>query len=486
MISRRGLLRSAVQASAAAAVCQLAVPAVHAAGGESGRPNLLFLCTDQQHWQMMSCAGNRYLKTPHMDSLAATGVRFSASYATNPVCVPSRASFYSGVMPSQLNISSNDNQQSTATPEILANGAGHLLTNAGYEVAFAGKQHLPRCMTMASIGFTNILTKDERDGCADLSAEFIRRKHDRPWFLVTSLINPHDICYAAIRAHPEKTQQEQMLVNSGKVETATLDKAMQRPAGVDDATFWRDLCPPLPGNYQPLADEPEAIKDYLAERPFMAWVRKNWTDQDWRMHRWAYHRLTEMVDAQIGRVLAALRQSGQEENTVVIFTSDHGDNDSSRKTEHKSLPYDESARIPFIVSQPGRTRAGAVDQRLVCNGLDLVPTLCDYAGIKPPAHMRGRSVRPLAEGRDSGAWRQTLVVETEVSRLIRDGRYKYIVFSHGANRFQLFDLQSDPLEKVNLIDAAELAPVRQRLHAELARSIHEIGDPFGRQYVEGA
>lgn len=481
MMSRREVLKSAVTAGVVAATSQLTVPFVHAAGRET-RPNLLFLSTDQQHWRMLSCAGNTWLKTPHMDSLAATGVRFPTAYCTNPVCVPSRASYFTGVYPSRFNMRANESKDSKAAPELLATGAGNLLTAAGYDVAFAGKQHFPRCMTAEQLGFRNVLTKNDRDECADLSAQFIRQKHEKPRFLVCSLINPHDICMQGIRAHPE-SEFEKLLMKVCTVELETLDKVLASRPAVDEETFLRDHCPPLPANHLPLPDEPSAIADYMNERPFMTWIRQNWTDRDWRLYRWLYHRLTEMVDVQIGRVLAALRETGQLENTVVILTSDHGDNDSARKADHKSLPYDESARVPFIISHPGQTRAGITDDHLISNGLDLVPTLCDYAGIAKPAHMPGQSIRPLAEGRAVAHWRQTLVVESEIARSIRDDRYKYIVFRNGTNRTQLFDLQSDPIENVNLISSPSHTPIRQRLHAALVAAVQETGDPFGQQWL---
>lgn len=447
-----------------------------------GRPNLLVICTDQQHSGMMSCSGNEFLKTPAIDKLAADGVRFSRAYCTNPVCVPSRGSLFTGVMPSQLNMCDNSDVYSVVSPTILSSGAGCILGSAGYEVAYAGKQHLPRCLPISELGFTNILTRNDRDECVVKSADFIRKVHDRPWFLVTSLVNPHDICYAAIKAHPVSVA-DIALLRSSPVELATLDGAMTRPAGVDDNTFWRELCPPTPVNHLPLTDEPEAIGRYLRKRPFMEWVRRHWSCRDWRMYRWAYHRLTEIVDRQIGHLLSALRDSRQYESTIVIFTSDHGDNDAARKMEHKTLPYDESARVPLIISNPAFAAAGTVSDQLVSNGLDLLPTLCDYAGIAAPSHLRGRSLRPLVDRVPGIRWRATLVVESEICRMIRDERYKYIVFSEGANRFQLFDLEADPYEMVNRVYVPALAEVQHRLHRELFGQIVDIHDRFGKEYV---
>src|SRR4028118_2373463 len=117
-------------------------------------------------------------------------------------------------------------------------------------------------------------------------------------------------------------------MDTGATEVATLEASLRsRPPGGDEETFWRESCPPLPPNHAVAADEPEVITSYLLASPFKAHARETWTEREWRLHRWAYARLAQVADAQIGRVLAALRETGQEENTVVLFSSDHGDND---------------------------------------------------------------------------------------------------------------------------------------------------------------
>jgi choline-sulfatase len=151
------------------------------------------------------------------------------------------------------------------------------------------------------------------------------------------------------------------------------------------------------------------------KREFQLWVRRKWTDRDWRLHRWAYARLTEQVDREIGVVLEALRESGRDKDTLVVLTSDHGYQDASHWLEHKEVLYEEAIRIPFIVSGKGVAKPGAADrQHLVSNGLDLIPTLCDFAGIPKPASLRGYSVRPLVEGRGVPQWRDCLVVENHL------------------------------------------------------------------------
>ena len=177
-----------------------------------------------------------------------------------------------------------------------------------------------------------------------------------------------------------------------------------------------------------------------------------------------------MVDEQIGRILKALRQSGLERDTVIIFTSDHGDHDGSRKMEHKTFPYEEATRIPLIISFLGETNEGIVDTtHLVSNGLDLLPTLCDYTNINPPNQLSGRSLRPLTVNQNVHDWRQNLLVESTNNRMIRDNRYKYILYNKGVNREQFFDLRTDPHEMVNLINKSAYLSHIKTLRSQLIK-----------------
>jgi len=293
--------------------------------------------------------------------------------------------------------------------------------------------------------------------------KFLREKHERPFLLVASFINPHDICYLAIRAWK----------NSGTVPKGAkvtplnppaiqcLDAALQRPAGVSEEEFFRSVCPPLPANYG--IPEGELSVFAAQSQGFRGYARQQWTERDWRLHRWAYARLTERVDGEIGQVLAALRDSGLEQNTLVLFTSDHGDMDAAHRFEHKSLLYEEAVRVPFMVAWKGVTQAGLVDRdHLVSTGLDLIPTMCDFAGVPKPASLKGHSVKALAEGKPAGGWRRHLVVENRQARLVLADRWKYMVGASGPIREMITDLARDPGEMKNL--AAEPA-YRERLES---------------------
>ena len=278
--------------------------------------------------------------------------------------------------------------------------------------------------------------KDQRDELPGACIEFMTRKRDKPFFAVASFINPHDICFAYNARQPKRRGMP--LVNKLYKEAQAL------PA---------DKLPPLPKNSAIPAREPDAIEANMkvtAVTPAKL-IRKDYNDRDWRNYRWIYCRLTERVDAQIGRLLDALKAHDMEKNTLVIFTSDHGDMDGSHRLASKNVFYENSVGVPFMMQYKGVIPAGVVDNNsLVSNGLDVLPTLCDYAGVSIPNYLLGRTLRPVAEGRGDNARRPYVVAENNTGRMLRSDRYKYCVYTSGVIRESLVDLKTDPGEMKNL------------------------------------
>lgn len=410
------------------------------------RPNIVFIFTDQQSADMMSCAGNPHVRTPWLDRLAARGTRFERAYCTNPLCVPSRFSLMTGRLPGDIGLYRNASGDIPPIPDaFLDAGLGWRLRAGGYRTVYGGKVHLPKRTPIERLGF-EVLTTDERNELASSAARFLREHDDGPFALVTSFINPHDICHLSIRDFPD-SDFAQAVLRGATQELACLDEALVRPAGVDDEAFFRDHCPPLPDNLEPQADEPEAISRQLDSNPsFQRRARAEWGEREWRLHRYAYARLTEAVDAQIGRVLETLWERDDADETLVVFSSDHGEMAGAHRLEQKGFLYDDDTRIPLIVSHPaGQAAAGRVDTTsILSNGLDLLPTLCDYAGLTLPQELRGRSWRPLVE-EDGAAWeREVVPIENESGLMVVGGRYEYARYHDGANAEQLYDLEADP------------------------------------------
>lgn len=399
------------------------------------RPNILLIITDQQQAAMLSCTGNPWVKTPNLDRLAAGGTRFERAYAANPVCIPSRFSMFTGTMPSAIGMEDNRHEKNPVGTNILAHAMGTIFKAAGYHTIYAGKVHLPGqpdvCGNVAAYGFEERLAPKDpegRDPTVDACVNFVKARQEKPFLLVASLINPHDICYVTLRdwvnaAPPSKKNSSQL----HPLALAEVDAVMKYPPGVAESEFYGKLCPTLPENYAVADSE---LTAYMATHfnNYLGWARRNYDDKQWLMYRWVYARLTERVDAQIGRILDALQAAGLEENTLVVFTSDHGEQDGAHHATTKGALYEESTRIPFLVKWKGITRPGQVDtNNLVASGLDLIPTLCDFAGVPAPAALKGRSVRSLAEGRVVKGWRKSLVVENNSSRLVRFANWKYSV-----------------------------------------------------------
>ena len=431
--------------------------------------------TDQQHAGMMSCAGNEHLKTPAMDSLAATGVRFQNAFCANPVCTASRVSMLTGRMPSYYGVQSNEGwlREEFLPRADRGQTLGSLFKRAGYETVYGGKVHLPTGLVpLDEMGFRPIST-DERMRLARTCAELLLQKRDRPLLMVASFTNPHDIGFMAAGArvrlgNPDAPPQKPPPPGS------ELALALKAPDGVSRQEFLSRLCPPLPPNFEiPEHERNEAPKP----GDLHGYLRRHWTQDDWRLYRWAYCRLTEQVDSEIAVVLKAVRDAGLEEQTLIVFSSDHGDMDAAHRMQGKCTLYEESVRVPFIVSLKGVTRPGHVDRaHLVSSGLDLLPTLCDFAGIEPPKSLPGRSVRALAEGREVTAWREYVVTENWRSRMVRTARYKYNCFDSA--REQLFDLENDPGETVDLAASESHREIVAQHRNRLLSWRQEVGDTF--------
>jgi arylsulfatase A-like enzyme len=428
----------------------------------NAKPNILLIMTDQQSRHMMSCAGNPHLQTPAMDSLAREGVRFEHAYCSNPVCTPSRISMTTGMMSCRLGASDNSKTRDAQDlpDEVLSYAMGNVMSRAGYDTFFGGKVHMPESLEPINAGF-DAYFPDEREALPQACVDFIQQVRDRPFFAVASFINPHDICFA----HRAKNGIDTHGV------LALRKQALALPP---------DDLPALPANYDITQDEPAVIEAHLnpnAITPAIT-MRQAYDDYEWRINRWIYHRLTEQVDALVGEILKGLEAAGHEHDTLVIFTSDHGNMDASHRLASKGVPYEESVGVPFILKHPGHIAPGrTLDDALINTGLDIVPTLCDYAGIDKPPHLLGQSVRPLAEGREAAASHPYVVSENQWFRMLRGKRFKYCCFATSDEEL-LVDLENDPGECMNLArDPAyrEALETHRRLLAEWMQRSHDDG-----------
>ncbi|MFW5829429.1 MAG: sulfatase, partial [Planctomycetota bacterium] len=333
------------------------------------RPNILYVFTDQQRATAMSCAGNPHLRTPHADRLAAEGVRFTCAGCAQPVCMPSRMAMQTGRWPHANGVIINHGQGPDLT---LAWGAlsgarpllAQRLAQADYDCSYVGRWHITLPTERQDWhGYRRVVQCDQDDrAIAPAFAEQLdSRDPDRPFFTCIGICDPHDICHWPHRPIP--------------------NGSIADPPPPED-------CPPLPDNVDIPAGEPALLRRFQRHRGYR---QQGFTPDEWRQYRWAYARFVERADSILGEVLAALDRRDLRDNTVIVFSSDHGEGDASHRWCQKQALYDESVRVPFIVAPPACRRAGETDDRPIHAGIDLYPTLCDYAGIAPPPGLPGRS-----------------------------------------------------------------------------------------------
>jgi arylsulfatase A-like enzyme len=420
-MKRRDLLRTSI---AAASAPLISLP-------RSRRPpNFLFLLVDQLHIDALSAYGCPWVRTPNIDRLIQSGVSFRQSYCTNPLCSPARSSLLTGRMPVETGVVNNGIPIDESIPNV-----GQWLGRHGYQTVYCGKWHLPQTWQESFSGFHVIPVLGEGEGdmkdplvALAWEAYLRQRSPEKPFFFVGSLLQPHDICFWAIQDYI--------------------------PQLVPKRIPFENLVRPLPDLPPNVHSRPPAPK-LIAEAP---WTPRDRSDEQWRFYIYCYYRMVEMLDADVGRMLDALEASGAAGDTVVIFTSDHGEGLGRHGHVQKHFPYEEAAKVPLVISSPGRVSPNLRNNTHLVSGVDVVSTICDFAGIPAPPNVRGLSLKPLCEGK-SPAWRDFVVTEAQqVGRMVRTKRYKYVSYQDDPVK-QLFDLEADPWEMNNLYGRSQYAGV---------------------------
>ncbi len=427
------------------------------------RPNILLIITDQQTAEAMSIAGNTDLHTPAMDKLARNGVRFTKAYCAQPLCTPSRSAIFSGKMPFETGFVGNVPEKDGQWPDSLLM-MGKIFKNGGYQTGYVGKWHLPVPATKISqhgfeyIQNTNFLDYNDA-GTPAYCARFIKENKEKPFLLVASFLNPHDICEWA------------------RGETLKMDLLEDAPPA--------DQCPQLPANWKIPANEPQIVREQqkVSARTYPS---VNWNAGRWRQYRWAYNRLVEKVDGYIGMVLASLKKYGLEKNTIIIFTADHGDGYAGHSWNQKQILYEEASKVPFIIAKIDDWKP-RTDDMLVCNGTDMIPTICGLAGIAKPKYLKGIDISKKLNNPQQNL-RDTLVIETDFAdneellgisgRAVITKDFKYIVYNKGEIKEQLFDLIKDPGEMDNLAVDHQYKKKLIAMRAYLKRWCRANGDKF--------
>lgn len=465
------------------------------------RPNILWICTDQQRFDTIAGLGNEHIRTPNLDRLMSEGTTFTHAFSQSPVCTPSRCGFLTGIYPATVRGRQNG-QLEPPDGELLVT---RMLADAGYDCGLAGKLHLAVChgrveprtddgyrvfhwshhpqpdwpenayiQWLEAQGQTWGDLYHPRPGeyawpgipaqyhqttwCAEMALQFIDESRDGPWLMSVNPFDPH----IAFDPPPE---------------------------------YWERYDPdalPLP-DYVPgeLDNKPRFQQtDHHGAHGGRGKSCADATDRQLREVKAAYYAMIEHIDHHVGRLLDHLDEIGQREDTVVIFHSDHGellgDHGMLQKGPHF---YDCSVRVPLIISWPGEFEEGLVSDALV-ELIDLAPTVLEACGEEPPERMHARSLMPILRGEaDPHEHRDSVYCDylnampcrrpPAYGTMYRDRDWKICVY-HGDARGEgeLYDLQADPGEHTNLWDESDYAGERlEYTHRCFDRSVFTM-DPW--------
>ena len=432
------------------------------------RPNVLVLMSDQHSKHFLGCYGNEIVRTPHLDHLAERGMRFDAAYCPSPLCVPSRMSFMTGRTPTGNRVWSNQDVLSSTIPT-WAHGLGV----AGYGTALVGRMHF--------------VGPDQRHGferrpIGEYSATFPGAPRLGGPLFRRIPAGTSGQCRISVEAagYGRTTYQafDELVADAA---CRYLDEKAGEPDGRPFAAVVGFVLPHCP------FFAPKELFEYYYERvdlppqwtePAPAAIRRfrrlrgieeSLPLERIRVARAAYYGMCEHLDAQVGRVLDKLTEHGLHENTLVIYTSDHGEMAGEHGCWWKSNYYEGSASVPLIASLPGLLPEGQ-GSNAVCSLIDLGPTMLDMAQADPLPAADGRSLWPILLGDPAASWPDTTFSELlggvgdPPSRMVRSGAWKLFAY-HGDPQPALFNLKDDPTEDNDLGAHPGHREVRERLLA---------------------
>lgn len=375
---------------------------------EKKKPNILIIVSDQQLIDTIAVYKEffrhkaylcHWLKTPNFDRMVSGGYSFLESTSTNPLCCPARSILFTGRYSTETGVTYNN----IGIDKNVPNMGEWFEANSNYNRIYCGKWHAGGAWNYPDIegvrkipGFETIPvgmsgTGDFNDFQVSgaLKGFIMNYRDEKPFLAVAGFMNPHDICYWGPHLHGDKLVPKSDLFEIG------------------------DQCPPLPPNFHFL------FEDHFKKE------QVNLSEAEWRNYLYDYCRMIEKLDADLGRLLDAVDSRSDE--TLVIFTSDHGEGAARHRRIRKWYPFEQSVKVPFITYMPGRVKANVVDQKHLVSGIDLITTICDYAGIPAPPNCRGRSLKSLIE---TGEPRDDMYVAfsefKHTGRVVRKGDFKYV------------------------------------------------------------
>jgi arylsulfatase A-like enzyme len=468
------------------------------------RPNILWYCPDQQRFDTIRALGNGYINTPNIDALCSDGVAFKNAYCQSPICTPSRASFLTGRYPASNHVHRNGNEFFPPWETLVTK----IMADEGYDCGLIGKLHLSRSQILetrlkndgyryykwshhpnpdypeghdyadwlekekgvnpnelyaglhGSIGAGVPSELHQTTWCSEMAIRFINEKREGPWLLS---VNPFD-------PHPPFDPPKEYL---DRYDPAKLPLPLFRESDIEHQKAFRDIDQQSKDAVNPHKAKELADTTKSVARGDMGSVPP--TGYDPQLVKACYYAMIELLDDQFGRIINTLKETGQYENTIVIYTSDHGELLGDHGLIYKGCRFFEGlTHVPLIVSWPARGLRGLLNEALV-ELVDLAPTLLDAAGIEIPYTMQGKSLLPLLTGGGAPAKHKDFVIceyhgaiggkampDQTHGVMYYDGRYKVCVYQgHGVG--EIYDLQNDPGEFENLWDRRDFTETKAML-----------------------
>ena len=441
---------------------------VIAADAPPSRPNILFVFGDQWRAQALGYAGDTNVKTPHLDALEKQSVDFTRAISTVPVCCPMRATLQTGQYALTHGVFMND-----VPLDPNATSLGKTLAAAGYDTGYVGKWHI-----------------NEHGRSAFIPRE--RRQGYEYWKVLECTHNYNNSFYYADTPEKLKWDGYDAIAQTKDVCQYLRDHAKQHA----DKPFAMFLSwgPP----HSPYMTAPQKYRDMYD--PAKITLRHNvlpaGQDQA-RKNASGYYAHCTALDDCIGDLLNTLKETGQDDNTVVVFTADHGDMLGSHDWYNKQQPYDESARVPLLFRLPARMPHENRRATAAINTEDLMPTLLGLAGVAIPNTVQGRDYSKYIQGKAKdpgdgasliscpapfGQWNK--LIGGREYRAIRTDRYTYVRDLKGP--WLLFDNETDPYQMTNLVNKPQYATLQSKLDAALNRKLKEFHDDFrpATEYIE--
>lgn len=423
------------------------------------QPNIIVFFTDQQRWDTVSCYGCLVDLTPTLDAIAKKGIKFEYAFTCQPVCGPARACIQTGKYATANGCYRNDIPLSSDEKTIA-----HYLKGVGYEVGYIGKWHL--ASTRAEP-----VPIERRGGYTDYwLASDVLEFTSHPYGGRMFDINNNPVEFTGYRVD---AQTDFVL---DYLRTRSCEKPFFLFISYLEPHFQNDMNRFVaPDGYAERYKNAPVPQDLLGK------------EGDWKENMADYYGMCKNLDENLGRIMEELDRLGMSDNTVLIFTSDHGCHFRTRNKEYKRSCHESSIRIPMVFYGHGFEGGKVIDE--LVSLIDLPPTLLDIAGASVPDYMHGRSVMPLVEGKAFG-WPQDVFIqisESQVGRAIRTKRWKYCVDAPDKDGGKdsnsdiyveqyLYDLETDPYEQHNLIDDPAYRKVCNELAVILKRRMVEAGE----------